>query len=939
MKNSRKTGLFVPVLLAIAAAVPLAAAEKISIPLEVFEAGRLGAAGADRAAEGVSIGVPFTDGMAVKDNNGRPPLALEGVKEYQFRTLARWPGGNIRWAAVVFQTDCKAKQKADFTIVPGAGISGGKPLAAETDRAITVDTGAIAVTVRKEKFNLFDGVKAGGAEIVEPDAMDVEVVGPEGGTFLGSADGTAVIEENGPVRCVIRAKGSNRGKDGKRMLGYIVRMYFYRGRSDVRAYYTLTNDEDKENRDKVYLTSVNVVTRLAAPVASVRLTGRDKGEQPGEGRDIVFYMARPKGDYQRGSGKENMGWDKFGIKGDDTGYLMKKGDEELVRGKAEEVPDLMWVDAADEKGAGVTVGVRFARGNFPKTMRVRADGTIAVGLWPAESGVKHVIAHSSHATFEVLYDFHAKPAADPAGTMYRFQYPLTGRTTVAWYNRCTGDSEVYPLYHMVSRGEEEALAKQNSWVNRQAGRRRDMVVWRSWYWGRGGFRNQHDFARVAFVDFLRDDNIERAGAYFLYAEDRFNYNVDWSMQHGEGKTDFGRKHCIGRKINFEEEHVHWYGIPLYYYCTGDQRIGDAIVEFVRKFRADRSGPRMYGWARFLGWAMYLLAAGDDITGDKEFKEGITTHVTKIVHNETKWNMDWQRGAFGHGGTEWHTIPPEPPISMSARLMIGYIIHDSFWLARSRFGWDDPVGERLADICEGIEWIMERECFLTDDQGYYKDGKDVYGIYHYNLSGFPRGHKRGWGFIGPAHYSVMMPILRFGEEFSDGLAERVVRSSFASGLNESGFTYLDMPGCEALMYYLLHQKKQLDGSAPEAIKDLKAESLGGGKVKLSWTTPAGAAKFQARFSTRTMVPNLNWDRDKRVYEFHPDEYANWWAAEHLQGEPVPEPGKKQEFTADMTTGLRVPGQEFKPGTYLFAVRSWDATNHRSALSNQAKIEVK
>jgi hypothetical protein len=172
-----------------APAVTAVAREELSISLEVFEARRIDGPGTDRRAEGVRIGIPFTNEMGVREVHGRPALNLKGTDSYQYRTLARWPDGNVRWAAVTFQTDCKAKQKAaGFTVVPGSGVSNGTPLASETDTTITVDTGSLVVSIRRQRFNLFDGVKVGGTTIVAPGAMDAVVTDTKGSVYTGSAD-------------------------------------------------------------------------------------------------------------------------------------------------------------------------------------------------------------------------------------------------------------------------------------------------------------------------------------------------------------------------------------------------------------------------------------------------------------------------------------------------------------------------------------------------------------------------------------------------------------------------------------------------------------------------------------------------------------------------------------------------------------------------------
>ena len=937
------------IITALSMIVTLAIADDISIPLEVFESGRLGGSGIDRVSEGMRMGIPFTDKMAIKELNGRPALGLKSNVAYQFRTLARWPSGNVRWAGVTLLSDCKAQEKANkISVVHGAGISAGKMIATERDGVITVNTGPLVVSIRKQHFNLLDKVTIDGADIIKPGLMDVIVTDAQDNIYNGSADGSAIIEENGSVGCVIKATGSNRDKSGKRLLGYLVRMYFYRDSSSVKVTYTCTNDENKENTTKVTVKSIKLVTQLATPPATVRVSGGDSSKMLKAGKDVVFYQARPKGDIRHGIEKEQMAPEAFGAKSDDKGYWIKQGANEIARGTAEESPDLMWMDTVDAKGAGVTTGIRFARGNFPKTLHASANGSVYVDLWPKESNVPHVIAHGSHNTFEVLYSFHAQAVSVPSQAMYRFQYPLIGRCPVAWYNRCTSDTEIYPLYHFISRQEEDKMAEENGWDFPRSNRQRDMVVFRSWYWGDGGFRNQHDFTRISFVNFLRDENIDRAGAYFLYAEDRINYNCDWSIHHGTGRTDLGRHGPVGIKINFEEEHVHWYGIPLFYYGTGDQRIGDAAEEFINKFKEDRSTDRMYGWLRFLGWGVYFLAAGYDVTGEEPFREGLRFHAQNIIENKAQWskkptkrrpewptwNMEWNRGAFAYGGVDWRKAEAKPVKKWKPGLMTGYIIHDAFWNASSRFPWDDPHGDRFADVCEGIEWLIASECFMENKkQGFFLP-------YIYNLAGEPKVYRVGSGTVSTAQYSVLLPLLRNGEQYSDNLAQLVAKGSFAANIQEHGFSIIDHPGCQALLYYLLHQKKELDAdTAPKPIVDLAVEPMKNGKVKVSWTTPANTKKYQIRYSSKKMVSYLAWDRDKRKYAFSPDEYANWWAAEHIHGEPTVEPGIRQSAVVDLNMGVKIDGKDFVPGEYYFAMRCWSGKNHRSEISNQVNVNVK
>ena len=214
----------------------------IDIPISVHEALREQVSGIDRLSEPVTVGVPFPKGW-LREKGGVPQLAVKGAPAYQFRTLARWEDGSVRWALADFQADVKAKGvNREFSIIPGPGRTAGN-MAEEQGGVITVDTGAITAKIKKKGFNLFDIVAAGQEVIVESGtSRGIVVTGDDGREYLASSDPTArvSIEENGPVRAVVKAEGTHVA-GGKRMMDYTVRMHFYRLSSKVKVFYTLRN--------------------------------------------------------------------------------------------------------------------------------------------------------------------------------------------------------------------------------------------------------------------------------------------------------------------------------------------------------------------------------------------------------------------------------------------------------------------------------------------------------------------------------------------------------------------------------------------------------------------------------------------------------------------------------------------------------------------------
>jgi hypothetical protein len=125
-------------------------------------------------------------------------------------------------------------------------------------------------------------------------------------------------------------------------------------------------------------------------------------------------------------------------------------------------------------------------------------------------------------------------------------------------------------------------------------------------------------------------------------------------------------------------------------------------------------------------------------------------------------------------------------------------------------------------------------------------------------------------------------------------------------------------------YTGYYPERPDKFAPEATRDLTAEALGGGKVRLSWTAPAGEpVRYQVKWADKPVVERLALPAEK-------DTKANWWAANHVTGEPRPgSEGSKESMVVE----------DIPPGRRCFALRSFDAACNRSQISNTINVEVR
>lgn len=131
----------------------------------------------------------------------------------------------------------------------------------------------------------------------------------------------------------------------------------------------------------------------------------------------------------------------------------------------------------------------------------------------------------------------------------------------------------------------------------------------------------------------------------------------------------------------------------------------------------------------------------------------------------------------------------------------------------------------------------------------------------------------------------------------------------------------------LFYEAAHPRA--DAEPPAAVTDLKARKIEGGKIEITFTAPADAGggrvvRYQLKMADLPIVSYDQWDfaRDLGVKR-------NWWRAYNVRGEPAPSaPGAAERF-------VLVDLPDFKQ--LHFALRSYDDSGNRSALSNLASPE--
>jgi hypothetical protein len=130
-------------------------------------------------------------------------------------------------------------------------------------------------------------------------------------------------------------------------------------------------------------------------------------------------------------------------------------------------------------------------------------------------------------------------------------------------------------------------------------------------------------------------------------------------------------------------------------------------------------------------------------------------------------------------------------------------------------------------------------------------------------------------------------------------------------------------------FYIHSHPRADEKPPAAVTDL-AVTVDGDRVTITFTAPAdpggSVARYQVKCSDRPLV---SYERFRKHWaDFTDGTVTNWWMGANLEGEPAPKKaGARERF---VLTGV-------PEGAAYFAVRSYDDSSNRSAMSNVAEAK--
>lgn len=206
--------------------------------------------------EGQTWGVPWPRGttarrtrFALRDAGGR-------AIPVQSWTTATWPDGSIKWTAHAIPAG--SGETPTLRVICGRPATPAAPVSA-SDRGdfIEVATGPLRWRIAKSGESIIRSASHGGRETLR----DVRLVATAQDRPDGEAEETvarrryasevtgAAIEQDGPVRAVVKVEGRHRGGD-RAWLPFAMRLYFHAGSEAVRIVHSFIFDGD-EHKDYI----------------------------------------------------------------------------------------------------------------------------------------------------------------------------------------------------------------------------------------------------------------------------------------------------------------------------------------------------------------------------------------------------------------------------------------------------------------------------------------------------------------------------------------------------------------------------------------------------------------------------------------------------------------------------------------------------------------
>jgi len=850
-----------------------------------------GVAGVKRGDEVVSFGIPLKASDGVRSAS---ELGLVGVSDYQFRELHRYPDGTIQWVLVDTLASVEADGSKAIWLTNGSGNSTGPDLAVDGPDHITVNTGAARFVIRKKNYNVFDSVVVGGTSFLRGTGGITAV---SESTFYSSAldnDSRVVIEENGPVKAVIRCDGYLKPESGPWLFGYTMRMYFYKNTGRTRLDLIIKNAEMASKSVKIFESlRIELPTTVSAP-NYLFSTGPGTESHGSIDGTAYLYQGYSSYKYVQYLGGASILRDRLVP---DVGLKVANGDS-VIHAPGEETHHSEGFGAMYSAEKQINVGIRNLYGMWPAGFTMDDDGDLFIDIYsPWNSKDDIGFAFFAHDKRQVVLEFTKKEdSSSPRQTFYSIQYPLTGRAAFQHYKE-TG--AVYYEERLATHEETRRFLAEIGLENYEISNVDSM---RRYYgWGQGGGPNQYDVNLCQYLHYLQTGN----GGAFLAAQNMDHHKMFGSTRHSddfnvyvEGPKLFPNVNTINppkqetASFNykfFDREHTHDISVPIGYFLTGDESFKEAWKDHGEYTLYDQGsgkgavgsyydGTTYVGYPRVFSRALrragaFGLYASNDVWREKMrlmVQNFMGMRATPLDDQQDGWDLD--RGFFYMR----QSASCLKGVRCNKVFMVYDIFSNSLWYYASE-NFDDPLMyDDFQDYLLGIAYHCLTEIVPLEHPTYeiYLDTangsaeKGEYPLSFLMALGYEMTGDDAFLAQYKSHYKAMLSVQ----------SKERVYSPYSSKFIHDYYNRNVVAGYVAPV-----------GNGRVDMGNSRAASVArhGSVYTLTWNAPLdGVHGYQLKVAPVPMVENLNFNQVNRTYQYDPDTYDNYWAALNVDNEPAP-----------------------------------------------------
>lgn len=922
--------------------------QTVSVPITLEELLPSGTSGWNRTNAVATFGVPLPQDANITNVN---QLGLTSATAAQFREIRRWPNGSLQWVLVdAFVPTLAAGQHVDVSLTNGSGSFPAGNLAADGS-TISVNTGTAQFVIRKSGFNVLDSATANARQFLTTGPKDgIWSLDDTGKRYTSANDPAPVvrIDENGPVRTVIRADGTLTAADGTKHFDYTLRMHFTRSSARVKLDLTVRNAESTDLGKKLVSgLGVQIPTNLTTSPQYTLPTNDATFSGPLGSDTATLFQAFAKNAIEGDYG--SMVAPSIGTQ---TGVEVKLGATVLHALGSDQDWSTGWARLSDGTGAAVTVAVNHLSEFWPGGFELAPNGTADLQLYsPSNAANPLSFTWGAHDTRTLAVDFAS--AAPPAGdlTLAAVQYPLFGRASDYAYYGTTG--AIFGATRLVTEAEYDQFiaATDADFGDVQCRSLRDTMlaaeniatVWRAKDWGKTGGPNQLDKSVVYFLDYLRTGK----GGMFLRAYEESRYKADQAAVHcddcdlqatwpttnpnnwpwGDKTGGFNGGGVSGNTLESNRNHSHWPSMLVAWMLTGEQTFYDDtrdMADYLAFRENGEYGARNrslaaegFGSGGMRGWPNAyrdhaLFAEYLNIPREWDALRFMTDQLTTTADSGTcappeganeerglVYNQSHMDCLHGRGNSFYHQH--FMPLGMWEAMRV---------LGSDGIAADQTRADDLADILRGHAAFVTTEAdqYHHDPSGSYDGWRTPYRLsFEYrNPMVFTTAsgatltktlqtlHRADWW---PSEYAWAY------EQTGNALFLEEGRGLFCRMMQYEPYERGSDLASQEFIWTWLHRNE-----LPGGFIQPQAQDLGGGSWRLSWTVPAGAVSYDLRSADKTIVEQPYFDQLRtdvqQPYLYPPDQYVSFWSASAMTDVPAPGAGGTvQTITISVPTGHR------------------------------------